>query len=282
MTGNKPILVEPEQHYWRRKANRRVRKARLTRSLRRWSAIATALAIIGVSLFQAGAHAVERFRHVEGLAIEHIEVEGAHRSGSQAIEARLQVYLGRNIVDLNLYEVVATAQTDPWVLAASAKRVLPRTLVVTVTERQPTAVAIIEKAPYVVDATGFVTGRLEAGGFEELPVIRGLDGMSREELVVALRRGVGSIARLRATAGAWVGEIAEIDFSRPDRIVVRTVDPGPEILLDPRRVDRNVNRYLELRREIARGAGPLVYVDLRWQDRISVMPAVNFPRMEGG
>ncbi len=68
----------------------------------------------------------------------------------------------------------------------------------------------------------------------------------------------------------------------PDRIAVRTFDPGPLILLDPRDVDRNLNRYLELRREIARRAGPLEYVDLRWHDRITVMPAANDPRKEDG
>jgi hypothetical protein len=64
-----------------------------------------------------------------------------------------------------------------------------------------------------------------------------------------------------------------MDLSRADRIVIRTVDPGPEILLDPVRVERNLNRYLELRREIARRADRLEYVDLRWRDRIAVKPA---------
>ena len=50
---------------------------------------------------------------------------------------------------------------------------------------------------------------------------------------------------------------------------------GPEILLDPHRVERNLNRYLKLRREIARRADQLEYVDLRWQDRIAVMPAAQ-------
>ena len=54
-------------------------------------------------------------------------------------------------------------------------------------------------------------------------------------------------------------------------------------LLDPERVDRNLNHYLELRREIARRTGPsLQYVDLRWQDRIAVMPAVRTTLTEGG
>ena len=76
MNYTKPVLAEPEQHYWRRRANRRVRKARLTRSLARWLASATALGIIGTAVFQAGAHAVDSVKHVDGLAVERIDIEG--------------------------------------------------------------------------------------------------------------------------------------------------------------------------------------------------------------
>jgi len=55
----KPILAEPDQRYWRRKANRRVRKARLTQRFGRWSLMALAFAVVGVALFQAGSSAVE-------------------------------------------------------------------------------------------------------------------------------------------------------------------------------------------------------------------------------
>ncbi len=278
MKDTKPVLAEPEQHYWRRRANRRVRKARLTRSLGRWPVSATALGVIGTAVFQAAAHAVETL----GLAVERIDVEGALRAGPAAIRERLEPYLGRNILDLNLYEVAAAAQADPWVLSASAKRILPGTLRVTVHERHPVALAVIGGVAYVVDTTGYVAGRAEAGRFAELPVIHGLDGLDRETLAATLRRGVGTIARLQRTAGAWVDEVASIDFTRPDRIAVGTFDPGPLILLDPRDVGRNLNRYLELRREIARRAGLLEYVDLRWQDRITVMPAANASRKEGG
>ena len=278
MKDTKPVLAEPEQHYWRRRANRRVRKARLTRSLGRWLVSAVALGVIGTAVFQAAAHAVDTL----GLAVERIDVEGALRAGPAAIRERLEPYLGRNIFDLNLYEVAAAAQADPWVLSASAKRILPGTLRVTVHERHPVALAVIGGVAYVVDTTGYVAGRAEAGSFAELPVVHGLDGLDRETLAATLRRGVGTVARLRRAAGVWVGEVASIDFTRPDRIAVRTFDPGPLILLDPRDVERNLNRYLELRREIARRAGPLEYVDLRWHDRITVMPAANVSRKEGG
>jgi len=279
-----PIVAEPDPRYWRRRANRRVRKARLTRSLRRWSAVGVALTIVGAALFQAGSHAVEQFKNGGGFTVERIEVEGAVRGGAASIQDLLARYAGRNLVDLNLYDVAAVAASDPWVLRASAKRVLPGTLYVTVAERHPAAVAVIDGTAYVVDTTGYVVGRLRPGAFERLPVLTGLDRYDRPALAAALVRGVRAIARLQSSAGTWVGEIAEMNFSRLDRIGVRTVDPGPAILLDPDRVERNVNRYLELRREIAGRAGRLAYVDLRWRDRITVMPAARAmtPMMEDG
>ena len=282
MNYTEPVLAEPEQHYWRRRANRRVRKARLTRSLARWLASATALGIIGTAVFQAGAHAVDSVKHVDGLAVERIDIEGALRAGPETLHDRLEPFLGQNILDLRLYEVVAAAETDPWVLSASAKRILPGTLRVTVQERHPAALARIDGVSYVVDTTGYVAGQADAGEFSDLPVLLGLDGLERDALAATLRRGVGTLARLQRTTGIWVDEIAVIDFSREDRIVVGTVDPGPRILLDPREVERNLNRFLELRREIARRAGPLDYVDLRWSDRITVMPAADGSRKEDG
>ena len=86
-----PIVAEPDQRYWWSRANRRVRKARLTRTLRRWSAFGVALTIIGAALFQAGSHAVERFKQGGGFAVEHIEVEGALRGGEASIRERLAV-----------------------------------------------------------------------------------------------------------------------------------------------------------------------------------------------
>ncbi len=52
-----------------------------------------------------------------------------------------------------------------------------------------------------------------------------------------------------------------------------TSDGGPTILLDPRRVELNLLEFLELREAIHRRVGAAEYVDLRWRDRISVMPA---------
>ena len=53
----KPILAEPDQKYWRRKANQRVRKQRLTRNLARWAGIFAANALIAGGIVYGGLEA---------------------------------------------------------------------------------------------------------------------------------------------------------------------------------------------------------------------------------
>lgn len=264
-------ILEPDRRYWRRRANRRVRKARLRRSAARWTVIVaahlTVLACVGyiVALLLRGLVAPE-------FLVERIEVQGARRGSAAAIQSLLSCYLGRNLLELGLDDVAARAAQDPWVRGASAKRLLPGTLRVTVSERSPAAIALVGQTPRVVDATGHELGLAGPGLADDLPVLTGLGPRDGADLQAKLRRGVLMIQRLARTAGPWVATISELDLSRRDRISVRTVEPGPTILLDPERVERNVLRYLDLRPEIERRVGAVVSVDLRWNDRISVMP----------
>ena len=275
------LVDEPDQRYWRRRANRRVRQARWTSRLRRWSATAVALIVVGIALFQALSHAVDTLRRDRRLAVERIEVEGAELGGAGAIRGRLSSFVGRSLVDLNLRDVALAAAADPWVLDASVKLLLPGTLLVRVAERTPAAAAMIDGAAYVVDTTGSVVGPLTER-FASLPRLTGLDRLAEAERSFRLERGVSAVLALRGDAGAWLGEMRELDLSLFDRLVARTVGDGPAILLDPEQAARNLSRYLALRSQIAEQLGRAEYVDLRWRDRIAVMPAAETLPEEGG
>ena len=56
---------------------------------------------------------------------------------------------------------------------------------------------------------------------------------------------------------------------------------GPVVLLDPEHADRNVRWFTELRAEIEQRVGPADSVDLRWRDRIAVLPHTDTME-EGG
>jgi cell division septal protein FtsQ len=267
-----PLLNEPDRRYWRRSANRQVRKARLLRVVMRGSLVALAHGLVAGVVLYAGARAVRELRASPGFATSRIEIEGAVRASEDSIRARLADYLRANLLDLDLEQLAARAAQDPWVERASAKRLLPDTVRVTIVEREPSAIAVIRGVPHVVDRTGHVLGPCGPGLDYDLPALAGL-ALDGPELVAALRRGVGLVERLRQARGDWLAQVSELDLAQDDRVVVRTERPGPAILLDPERVERNLDAWLATRSQIERRAGPAAVVDLRWQDRISVTPA---------
>jgi len=210
-------------------------------------------------------------------------IHGSQHGSPDAVRGRLTHLKGQSLLDLNLYRVATLAEADPWVLEATAKRVLPGVLEITVHERTPVAVARIEGAEWLVDTEGWVVDERMAGSFAALPLLTGLEGFEETSLEQALLRGVTALKTLREEAGSWVDGVAAVDLSQGDRLALRTIDPGPLLLLDPEQVPRNLNAYLELRREIGRHAGLVNYVDLRWKDRITVLPEVSVdPVMEEG
>lgn len=278
--SGRPLEGAPELRYLRSRANRRIRKARLNRSLMRWSAIGAAhLAITGLFLY-AAVRLLTLVTNADEFTLTTVEVEGARRASPVAIRARLAPYIGRNLLELDLAEVAAVSARDSWALWASARRIFPGTLRVQIAERHPSATAILSGVAHVIDSEGYVIRPSGPGMEDDLPVLTGLDGMSQPQLIAALRRGAGFVERLRRTVPAVVDEISELDLSRRDAVAVRTIDPGPELLLDPARIERNLPEYLELRRDIARRGGPMVYVDLRWEDHITVMPTNGVPSKE--
>ncbi len=268
----KPILADMDQKYWRRKANQRVRKQRLTRKLIGWSGILLANALIAGGIVYAAIEASSKLLGGPEFAIDTFRIERVERASVSGIEAQLRRrYAGRNIFSVNLYEIERAAALDPWVRSATVKRVLPGTIRIRVVERRPTAVALIEGVAHLVDRESYVIG-LTGTGADDLPVITGLDGLKGRELIAALRRGVFMIERLNLRAPRFATRLAELNVSRPTHIAVRTVGGGPRLLLDPERIERNVDRWLDLGQAIGNRTGELDYVDLRWSQRIVVKP----------
>ena len=268
-------MPEPDRRYWRRRVNRHVRKARRVRSLLRWSGIAVANVGIAAVLVASGASVARHFATSDELAVREIVVEGTSRTTPEAVRRVLAPVLGRNIVELSLAEVAKIAMHDPWVKEALVKRILPDTLRVSVTERTPGALALIAGLVYVVDDGGFVMGPAGPELPYDLPLLVGLDGYAGSDREGALARGVALLLQLHRTFPTWTSGISELDLTALDRVVVTRIDGGPQIILDPERVDRNLGAYLALQPTIARKVGDTVRVDLRWSQRISLLPAAD-------
>lgn len=266
------VLADTDRRYWRRQVlNRKVRKARRARSMLRWSAVTLLNLMLLAVLAFSGNHALLRVTRSHEFSLRSIRVAGAVRCPPKNIRQRLADLAGRNLLKLDLNMIASRVREEPWVMDCSVKRILPHTLRIGITEREPCALALVNGSACVVDRTGFVLPA-EQGLQEDLPIFIGLDRLQGPVRDAVLRRGVAALERLRRTVGAWAETISKIDLSRPDHIGVSTISPGPRILLDPEQVERNLSDYLALKDEIHARVGPTEYVDLRWRNRITVMP----------
>lgn len=272
MEPRTPLAMGPEQRYWRRRANRRVRKARLTRGLlRMFRGLLLHAALVAVILFGAG----RVFRHLNdsrALDLARIELRGAARAEEPRIRAALDGLVGQNLMEIDLDTVAAIARSDVWVTDVQVRRILPDTLCIELEERSPGALALIDGEAWVVDASGGLIGEVGPNLWEDLPILTGFEGLDEATLELRLKSGVETLRRLRSVSPSFASGISELDVSSADRVTVRTVVPGPRLLLDPRAVERNVKRWLLHRDGIESRVGGANYVDLRWKDRITVMP----------
>ena len=135
--------------------------------------------------------------------------------------------------------------------------------------------ALLGGSVYVVDDGGVVMGPAGPELPYDLPLLVGLDAHRGKDREATLARGIDLLLRLHAAFPTWTRGISEVDLSRGDRVVVTRVEGGPQILLDPDRIDRNLGAYLALQPTIARKVGDVNRVDLRWSQRISLLPAAD-------
>ena len=268
-----PPVAPRKQAYMRsrNRGNRLVRKKRLLRSTYRWISInalrLAILAILGAALAQ-GLIGVIRSEH---FRLRTIRVEGLIHGSVRSIEDRLRPYVGHNLFAVDLDELEETVSRDPWVAHCSIKRLLPNTVRVRIHERVPAAVALLEGAPHLVDASGTLIAAAN-GATPDLPVLGGLDGADPADRARLLRQAVDGLHQLQRSVPTFAQELSELDLSRADRWIARSLHPGPDLLLDPERVDRNLDTYLAMRDEVDRRLGALSRVDLRWDGRIAFVP----------
>jgi hypothetical protein len=263
---------EPELHYWRRRGNRRVRKVRRIRSLlRHWPVVVANLAG-AVFVVLLGIRAVSLLMSSEAFALEAIVVEGTHRTTPARVEAHLRDFVGESLLVLDLAAVASRSTQDPWVESATVKRVFPDVLRITVTERTPAALALLDGLVHVVDDAGRLVGPVGPALAEDHPVITGITASNEGDRRAALERGAAVVRHLRESCPSMVEDTSELDLSADDVVVLTPRTPGPRILLDPELPSRNVLAYLDRRPDIEARVGHARWVDLRWRGRIVVSP----------
>jgi cell division protein FtsQ len=224
---------------------------------------AVCAALVGAFLF------TERFAIPHRFRIASIEVKGNHFLSEGEVREMLGPAMGGSLISADLEALRANLAASPWVGGAVVRRKLPDTLTVDVSERFPIAFAETDQL-YVMDASGELIDLLgpRTAGFD-LPVIRGLGGVSMEVRRDRARRA----SVLLEDLGDLSAEVSEMSVdSSGDLLVVLRGDGSVLKLAEPPYRGR-VLSFLALRQRLRERCPDAEYFDLRFKDRIYAKPA---------
>jgi len=289
----RPVQFKDELRYLRREGNRKVRAQRRRRSALRmglgvltWTALAAA-GLGAVLLSVRWAVTSPRFE------VAHIDVRGTVEAEADEVAALAGEFVGENIFGVSLVKVEEKVREHRWIASGGwvrIRRSLPSTLVITVREREPAGLALVGGDLFLLDEAGLPIDRYGPGyATWDFPIIKGLDGLREERpgggrgLQEALATGVDVTRELAAREPAFYDQVSEIDLSEPSMIVLRLDGETYDLRLSRESCLRNLENYFALRDQIKDGSeDDIEYVDLRWQDRIAVMPAATVVEHNGG
>lgn len=206
-----------------------------------------------------------RQRVCEWDAIERVEVRGMVRLSPDEVRRWAAVPPGARLVPLDASAVVARLSGRPWVRSVGVHKRFPDTLVVTIAERVPIAIAKTDRRSWLIDDEGTVitSTALDAG----FPVVIG-GSVSRPSglaVAAALLRGYRAAGSPHLGSGGPV-----IDVSSPGDPVVQLAG-GLRLRFGRGDYEAKWRRYLAIQRDVMeRAPGPQL-VDLRFRDRAVVM-----------
>jgi cell division protein FtsQ len=211
----------------------------------------------------------ERFAIPNRFRIASIEVKGNKFLSEGEVREMLGPAIGGNLISADLDGLRANLAASPWVGGAIVRRKLPDTLTVDVTERFPIALAETDQL-YVMDSSGELIDLLgpRTAGFD-LPIIRGLGGVSVEVRRDRARRASALLEDL----GDLSTEVSEISVDRSGDLMVVLRGDGSVLKLAEPPYRKRVLSFLALRQKLRERCPDAEYFDLRFKDRIYAKPA---------
>jgi cell division septal protein FtsQ len=269
--GEHVPYTDADRQYLRNRGNQRVRKRRVVRHTTRWTIVIAIHVIVIAALAFGTLEFGRRATRANEFELRTIRVEGLARVPDTTIDLALEPFLGANLLELDLDAVAEAIREEPWVEDVRIRRVLPRTLWITIEERTPVARIARAEGDALVDVTGeLLTSRANELG-NALPWIDVPERSTGDRLRGSVEGALRGLALMYELRPDWYPEVAKISIRR-DAIAVYLHD-GTRVLLDPDDPERNLDAWLRLRTEIGRRVGDAETIDLRWRGRISVLPA---------
>jgi cell division protein FtsQ len=276
----------PSERNFRRTSAKKGTRRRRFRPRLSWSVLRRLLSVL---LLVFGVYQSIAFAFTTPLLrVNRISVHGNVRLSSGEVQALVEDLRGSSILRVDLDAFRQRLVESPWVADVALRRVLPSTVEVFVSERRPVGLCRMGQDLYLVDETGTVIDQFGPQYSEfDLPIIDGLvppapRGAKAKASIDPGRAELASrvIADL-ARSQQIGGRLSQVDVSDAhDAVVLLDGDAALLHLGDDKFLER-VQSYLELSPALRERVTDIDYVDLRFDPRVYVRPAVERGR-DGG
>jgi cell division protein FtsQ len=262
-------------------ADKRFRRAHVSPARKRrwrdrsWLAMARIVALLAAVLYGAYRSA-DLVLSAESLAVSRITVTGNTRLSRGEVLSLLHGLSGRNMVTLDLETWRQKLMSSSWVADAAIRRVLPGTVDIFISERQPLGIGRIGQSLYLVDERGDVIDEFGPNYADlDLPIIDGLsagdasDGLLIDQPRAALAGRLLAAIQARPELAKRVSQVDVTDVR--DAIVILKGDTALVRLGDDLFVER-LQSYVDLGPALRERVPDIDYVDLRFDERVYVRP----------
>jgi cell division protein FtsQ len=222
----------------------------------------------------------------EALHVTRITVAGNVRLSKGEVTALLDGARGQSMVTVDLEAWRRKLMSSPWVATVAMRRVLPGTIAVRISEREPMGIGRIGDRLYLIDQAGTIIDEYGPNYAEfDLPIIDGLASSPRDGAPLIDESRAALAARMLAALQArpdLARRVSQVDVSDPrDGVVVLKGDAALLRLGDDDFVER-LQAYLDLAPALRDQVENIDYVDLRFDERVYVRPvATKGIRQEG-
>jgi cell division protein FtsQ len=212
------------------------------------------------------------------LQVDRVVVHGNQRLSKGEVLAVLNGLRGESLFWTDLDAWRGRLLSSPWVRDAALRRSLPSTVDVMISERQPIGVCRLREDLYLVDERGIVIDQYGPQYADlDLPIIDGLaispgDGSSTDAGRADLAARVIAAVRSKPELAKKLSQIDVSDLHNAS--VILSGDPAVLYLGDDQFLQR-LQSYIELVPALRERVAEMDYVDLRFDERIYVRPAVG-------
>jgi len=262
-------------------ADKRFRRAHVRPPTRRHSwarALGMVRSTAALALFAAGAYLLQlQVVQARALHVDRIAVRGNQRLSTGEVLVLLEGLRGQHLLAVDLDRWRRRVMSSPWVEHASLRRVLPSTVEVTLSERQPMAIGRLAADLYLIDAEGHVIDEYgpEYAQFD-LPIIDGLSASPDRDGAAVDEDRADLANRLLASVGrrpTVLRRLSQVDVSNVRDAVVLLENDTTLVHLGEDQFLERLQSYVDLSSALHDRFTDLEYADVRFDNHIYVRPA---------